>query len=208
MKSNKNGKSYIPNIKVPCKQQGGAIKPNSTVHITRCSRKEMEDLPRDPEKANMKEICRVTTLLRPHQERNSHAIFLSHSLGIWYLTPSAFIVVNWSRKHKVKAILAKNNTEKKNNSRNWEQNGYIEWLSCVFVFASIEGQSDVMFLPFWKKNNLINALERIFEAYGMRRWLARTLTYWRFESWHAENLTYWQWWYFYMSTSWKVDMLI
>ena len=93
MKSNKNGKSYIPNIKVPCKQQGGAIKPNSTVHITRCSRKEMEDLPRDPEKANMKEICRVTTLLRPHQERNSHAIFLSLSLGIWYLTPLAFIVV-------------------------------------------------------------------------------------------------------------------
>ena len=73
----------------------------------------MEDLARDPEKENMKEICRVTTLLRPHQERNSHAIFLSPSLGIWYLTPSAFIVVNWSRKHKVKAILAKNNTEKK-----------------------------------------------------------------------------------------------
>ena len=53
----------------------------------------MEDLPRDPERENMKEIRRVATLLRPHEERNSHAIFLSLSLGIWYLTPLAFIVI-------------------------------------------------------------------------------------------------------------------
>ena len=53
----------------------------------------MEDLPRDPEKENMKEIRRVANLLRPHKERNSHAIFLSLSLGIWYLTPLAFIVI-------------------------------------------------------------------------------------------------------------------
>lgn len=93
IKSNKNKKFNTPSIEVPCKQQCGAIGPNSTVHITQCFRKEMEDLPRDPEKENMKEICRVATLLRPHEERNSHAIFLSLSLGIWYLTPLAFIVI-------------------------------------------------------------------------------------------------------------------
>ena len=50
IKSNKNKKFNTPSIEVPCKQQCGAIGPNSTVHITQCFRKEMEDLPRDPEK--------------------------------------------------------------------------------------------------------------------------------------------------------------
>ena len=113
IKSNKNKKFNTPSIEVPCKQQCGAIGPNSTVHITQCFRKEMEDLPRDPEKKYEGDLSGCHPVEAPRGTQLPRNISLPLS---WNLISHAFGFYchsNWSRKHKVKEILAKNNTEKK-----------------------------------------------------------------------------------------------